>query len=209
MNPNDKTTQRRFPAVDRKDRAMLNRPMTPEKTFLAPNGITIQTSTFADEPSQLAALLDAAFPDTFAGRTFYKQQPHCRILAFDGDTLVGQVGLDFRAITVDRQLFDIVGIIDLCVLPEHRGKGIASALLSAVEATAVTRDFAILFADEPALYARNGYVKVEPAKTRWFAIEDLRSHSVVERDMSGILMAKPLGTRQWPSGDIDLLGYLF
>lgn len=197
-------------AVDDQNEAVLNRSMLFENSLSQlPFGITIRPSKFSKEGTELAALLEAAFPDTFEGRHFYKQRPHSRLLAFDEDILVGQVGLELRAITIGGQHFEILGIIDLCVLPERRSKGIASALLNAAEELAGDRDFSILFADDPELYSKHGYEHISPAVTRWFAIENLRSHSVIERDMSGVLMAKPLGTGRWPRGDIDLLGYLF
>ena len=174
-----------------------------------PSGITLRTASREDDGPALAALLDDAFPEVFEGRTFYKQQPHSRVLAFEGERLIGQVGLDLRAVTIDGGLYEIAGIVDLCVAPAMRGRAVGSALLAAAEDVGAGRDFALLCADDQRLYRAHGYSAVTPAPTRWFAIDGLRSHSVIERDLGDCLMAKPLGPRAWPGGPIDLLGTLF
>ena len=174
-----------------------------------PPDIAIRVACRQDIGSALVNLLDDSFPETFNGRTFYKQQPHHRLLAFEQDRLIGHAGLDFRVITVAGKLYEIVGIIDLCVAADRRGLGIGTALIRASEAFDVGRDFSLLFADDHRVYEANGYRRIVPAHTRWFAIDELRSHSVIERDLSDCFMAKSLGTVPWPSGDIDLLGHLF
>jgi hypothetical protein len=35
------------------------------------------------------------------------------------------------------------------------------------------------------------------------------SHSVMEEDMGAEMLFKATGSRAWPEGDVDLLGYLF
>lgn len=184
--------------------------MTPAKARNdLPPGIVIRRSLRKDEGPALAELLDVAFPSTFEGRTFYKQQPHLRLLAFEQERLIGHVGLDLRAITIGGQVYEIVGIIDLCVARGMRRKAIGSHLLGAAEGLGTGRSFSVLFADDHRIYQANGYDRIRPAVTRWLAIDNLRSHSVIERDLSGLLMAKSLGFRPWPHGKIDLLGHLF
>ncbi|WP_172299989.1 GNAT family N-acetyltransferase [Pseudoruegeria sp. HB172150] len=174
-----------------------------------PQGITIRLACRRDIGPALVKLLDDCFSATFDGRTFYKQQPHHRLLAFENDRLVGHVGLDFRVITVGGTLYEIVGIIDLCVAADRRGLKIGTALVRASETFDVGRDFSLLFADDHRVYEANGYQRIVPAHTRWLAIDELRSHSVIERDLHDCFMAKSLGTTPWPRGEIDLLGYLF
>ena len=171
---------------------------------------SVEAHALTEGPTQqITTLLEASFSDTFAGRTFYKQEPHRRVLALDGDRLVGQVGVDARIINVGGHILRIVGVVDLCVSPSYRGTGVGSVLLEAVEQQAVSRDFVVLMADRDDLYVRHGYRRLAPALTRWLAIEDLRSWGVIERDLGGCFMLKPMSTRDWPDGKIDLLGYLF
>lgn len=178
----------------------------PERPPLA---VTIRVAGSQDEDSALVSLLDRCFPGTFDGRTFLKQQPHLRLLAFAHGELLGHVGLDFRVVIIDKRPFEIIGMIDLCVAPRSRGRKVGSALLRAAEKYSEGRDFAVLMADDPRLYLASGYSRIDPAWTRWLAIENLETHSVVYRNLSSCFMAKPLGAKDWPSGQIDLLGYLF
>lgn len=174
-----------------------------------PDGITLRTARREDDRSALVDLLEQAFPGMFYGRTFFKQQPHGRLLAFSGQKLVGHVGYDLRMITVGGTPFEIIGIIDLCVASDRRRTGIGSALMRAVLKSGEGRDFAVLCTEDPGFYRPLGFTRVSPAPSRWFAIENLQSHSVVERDLSDYLMVRPLGERPWPPGKIDFLGYLF
>ena len=159
--------------------------------------------------SALTALLEQSFPNTFDGRSFFKQEPHNRIVACTPDRLVAQVGIDRRIINVEGNHIKIVGVIDLCVAENYRNKGIAKALLRAVESCSDDREFVVLMADNQTIYTGSGYVPLKPALTKWLAIEDLSSHSVMERDLSDCFMYKSLRDTKWPDGKIDLLGYLF
>lgn len=160
---------------------------------------------------QIVSLLDEAFPSTFEGRTYFKQWPHHRIIAVKDGRVVGQLGLDYRAIRIGDEIFGISGIIDLCVRREHQGCGIGSALILEAEAQARKGEvpFIVLMADQPNLYRRHGFMSVAPANTKWLGIEDRSSLSLIERDLSECFMAKALTDAPWPPGTIDLLGYLF
>lgn len=170
-----------------------------------------ETSIDMATESELAKLLDSCFPDTFEGRTYFKQLPHARLLHRQDGQICGQLGLDFRVIRVGDEIIRILGVIDLCVTPSLRLQRRATTMLDRVAAIAeqARADFQILFADNPALYRRNGYKIVKPAQVSWLAIEDRKTYGVIERDMTGILMARPTSSRSFPRGTIDLLGYLF
>ena len=160
--------------------------------------------------ADLASLLEACFPDTFEGRTYFKQLPHARLLMREQD-LIAQVALDLRVIRVGSDFLRVLGIIDLCVAPGHRGRGLAGRLLQAAEATASdwAAEFTVLFADRPTLYQRNGYQSPDPAPVTWLGIEDRVSCGQLHRDFSGTLWCKSISGKTWPPGPIDLLGYLF
>jgi predicted N-acetyltransferase YhbS len=134
-----------------------------------------------------------------------------RLLAMDGRTVVGQVGIDGRVINVGGQVVSVFGLIDLAVHPSRRGNRIGSRILAEAEriARAYERDFLVLMADRHDLYLREGYRRVQPALTRWLAIEDRQSVKLMDRDLSECFMIKPLTEKMWPAGVIDLLGYLF
>lgn len=157
----------------------------------------------------LAPFLKRPSPALLRGVYFFKQQPYCRLIARTGAKLIGQIGLDFRAIRVGQEILEIVGLIDLCVARGHQGGGVATSLVQEAERFAQGRAFSVLMADDHRLYQRAGYGTPNAAFTRQLAIESLESHSIVERDLSDCFMAKPLGGKVWSEGKIDLLGYLF
>ena len=164
-----------------------------------------------DVNSQLRILLEDCFPGWFDGRTYVKQLPHVRLLAMDGQSVVGQVAIDSRVINVGGTVVSIFGLIDLAVNPSQRGKRIGTTLLAEAERTACTyqREFLIVMADRHDIYMKSGYHRVQPALTKLLAIEDRQSAALIERDLSDCFLAKPLTERMWPAGMIDLLGYVF
>ncbi|PKA41561.1 GNAT family N-acetyltransferase [Rhizobium sullae] len=165
----------------------------------------------APTTAQIAALLDESFPDTFDGRTYFKQLPHFRSLAFEGETVIGQAGVDHRVIRAGGKIIRIFGVIDLCVTPAHRGVGVAGDLLKQVESLALASnvDFLVLMGDVDTLYIANGFRRIDPAMTKWLAVEDVESVAVIERDLSDCFLVKPVRGESWPIGQIDMLGYLF
>ena len=165
----------------------------------------------AEVCSQLRLLLDECFPDTFEGRTYFKQLPHMRLLALDGDSVVGQVGIDGRVVNVGGAIVSIFGLIDMAVHPARRGKHVGTLLLAEAEriARACEREFLVLMADRHELYLKEGYRRVQPAITKWLAIENRHSVELTVQDLSECFMVKPLTERTWPVGMIDMLGYLF
>ena len=165
----------------------------------------------ATRTEELAQLLDLCFPETFEGRTYYKQLPHFRLLAVEKDQLRGQVAIEARVIRVGDEVVHVFGVMDLCVMDHHRKQGIGTALLSEAEriASRSGQDFMVLVTERHAWYEARGYQRVQPANARWLAIEDRQSHSLTVQSLDDCFMAKPLSRRAWPRGDIDLLGYLF
>jgi len=161
--------------------------------------------------AMLRQLLDDCLPDTFIGRTYVKQLPHFRLLARDGDRLIGQLGLDFRVIRVGPEILHILGIIDLCVRTDMRHRGHGTRLLDEAERTAAgsRADFLVLMADRYDIYLKNGYSNIRPADTKWLGIEDRETVMIIERDLGDCFMAKPIAGNPWPNGQIDMLGYLF
>ena len=171
----------------------------------------LEMSLIGPQEERIADLLDQCFPDTFEGRSYYKQAPHSRLLLRQSGRLIGHAGLDHRVIRVGETVTRVTGIVDLCVDPDHDRVGRGSALLTFAEnfARRGQTDHMILFADRADLYARNGYRAVGPAMVTWLAIDERASHSIQRRDFSGTFMTKALSDEPFPLGEIDLLGYLF
>lgn len=162
-----------------------------------------------EHDAQLAALLDLCFDGAHEGRTFYKQEPQRRLCAWRNTDLIGHIGMEYRVIRVGDQFLSVMGIVDLCVAPDARHKRIGTALLDRAERTARGQSFALAMADDTRLYHTQGYQLANDALVKFLAIDEVRSHSIIERDCSDFFMLKPLTGLPWPSGPIDLLGYLF
>jgi GNAT superfamily N-acetyltransferase len=160
--------------------------------------------------AQVRDLLQGAFPGYPQDRPYFKLRPHFRYLAWDGETLAGQMGVDHRVIRVGNEALAIFGVIDLCVAPRYQHRRLATQLLERLDTLArdTQRDAIVLFADDHRLYTANGYQRIDTPCT-WMMIDDHRTLGVTERSLGDSLMVKPIRLPRWPAGAIDLLGYLF
>ena len=158
---------------------------------------------------EIAALLDACFDASFAGRSFYQQRHHVRFLTRRDGRIVGHMALAIRDIRMGDQPVTVVGLADVGTDPASRGQGIASALLRATitEAKQTAAEFYMLFGDA-ALYAANGF-KPHTNPIRFISLIGNRTRTVYEKPSDG-LMIMPLRDRDW-DGDalIDLAGHAF
>lgn len=165
-----------------------------------------------EETESLRLLLQDAFPGYFAQRLYHKQVPSFRFLAKSDKEIIGQVTVSYRAISVDGKQHHIFGILDLCVLPSYRKKGIGKHLIQMVcelaEKSSIRHVF--LFADSPEhlFYEGLGFENVS-AEGLWLAIDEGRSHGVIEKSMDEILMIKTNDISLFSGKKIDLLGEMF
>ena len=158
---------------------------------------------------QVQALLQTCFPG-YPGRSYFKLPPHFRYLARERGALVGQMGVELRVIRVGSTVVRTFGVVDLCVRPAERSRGLAARLLSEVTelARSCGMDFVILFADDDRVYARNGWARAAN-RCSWLKIHDHTTVGLAHAEQTGALMVKVTGQRAWPGGEVDLLGHLF
>ncbi|MGE6490631.1 GNAT family N-acetyltransferase [Exiguobacterium sp. NPDC077395] len=160
---------------------------------------------------ELVELLQHAFPSIYPNRRYFKQLPHLRLIAYEDKQIIGQVGLDFRVMNMDGTPIHVLGIIDLCVREEVRGRGVGRALMEKVIALGEEYpiDFLLLFADRPELYERIGFRAVTNTCT-WFQIDDENqtTRGIGEARFEE-LMIRQVGDKRWTDGKLDLLGYLY
>ncbi|WDH75253.1 GNAT family N-acetyltransferase [Exiguobacterium marinum] len=161
---------------------------------------------------QLTELLMKSFEPLYHERSYFKQLPHLRLIAYDEQQhVIGQVGLDFRVMNLNGDPIRVFGIIDLCVQEEWQGRGIGGALMERVSALGDEHriDFLLLFADRPDLYEQIGFHKVSNTCT-WLQIDDQNqtTRGIGEAPFDE-LMVKTVGDKQWTEGTLDLLGYLY
>ena len=131
-----------------------------------------------DEGMSRAAveLLTQCFPGAgHDGRDYFKQLPHYRLLAYEGDRLVGHLGVDLRVMNLNGQAVTVFGAIDVCVAPDRQslGIGIGTALLQRFETIARDSnrvDFLFLLSKNPAIYESVGYKKTT-LRTKWLKID--------------------------------------
>jgi predicted N-acetyltransferase YhbS len=165
----------------------------------------------AEERAQLGELLREAFGEFFAERLFYKQIPQQRIVLLQRSEIVGQCGLDYRAMRADDRVIYTLGAVDLCVRQAVRGRGLGERLLREFLAEARCRevDYALLLARDGRLYRKLGFAPLV-AQVRWLAVEDLRSVTVLDETVAGEIYALPVrADAPLAVRELDFLGYMF
>lgn len=162
----------------------------------------------ADEVA-LAALMEAAFDPDYAGRSYYQQRHHVRLIVRNGAAIIGHMAIGLRAIRMGQRLVQAAGLAEVATHPDHRGQGIATALMHAAiaEAKASPADFFLLFGDQP-LYTAVGFRTV-PNKTISISFHDIRTGPQEIRQHDKLMMM-PLRDKAWDEDAVvDLVGHAF
>ena len=164
-----------------------------------------------DTDAAIGALLEGAFGRGagYEGRSFHKMRHHLRVLGWQDGQLIGHVALQLRAIRMGDAPLTIAGVGEVATHRDHRGRGVASALMR--QAISEARDslaqFAVLFG-YPGLYAPLGF-RSQPNRLRYLSWDRSGPGKVVT-DKIDSLMVLPLGSREWDgTAEIDLGGPLF
>jgi len=154
-------------------------------------------------------LRNRCFPEHVVPRSYYKQRPHMRALTYDGDRLVGHMGLDYRVIRVGEHTLNVLGVIDLCIDPSVQRQGLGSQMLAQLKDYASIRpvDFIILISDLYEFYTANGFRNVAHMSS-WLRINEHQNFGVGV-DLIDDLYVQPISGKPWPKGHFDWLGYLF
>lgn len=155
-------------------------------------------------------LLIESFPDIYPkDRIYYKQIPNFRYLAFEKDILIGQVGLDYRVMSLNGMPIKVLGIVDICIKQEYRGRGIGSKLLKTIEgfSTEHKLDFILLFTDVETFYAKNNFISVKNL-CKWTKIDEHKTLGIGEEVVQE-LMIKQTGNKAWKDGYLDMLGHMY
>ncbi len=164
--------------------------------------------------AELKELLSACFPEVdYNGRTYFKQLPHHRLILSVDKQIVGQVGIDYRAMSLNNTLVTVFGVIDLAVHPTHQGKGLGTKLMLEFEQMATTHsnnvDFLFLVTETPAFYERLGY-KATTQKVTWLKINEGKNYGLGNEQVDDCcLMFKSVGNKHWEDGELDMLGYWY
>ncbi len=178
---------------------------------MAVNIKRIEEFTLSPEKSKaVIELLCDCFPDYPRGRTYYKQLPDFRYLAYQDKSLIGHLAVDHRLISINGQQARVFGVVDLCVAAQFQQQKVATSLLQHLEKLARKHhlDFILLLTEDHSFYEKQGYSLVDNP-CRWLVMQNHKSLGVIERQMNETLMVKQIGSRNWEKGVLDFLGYIF
>jgi N-acetylglutamate synthase-like GNAT family acetyltransferase len=159
-------------------------------------------------------LIQASFPEIdFQGRDYFKQPPHYRILAKENNKLIGQVGLDYRAMSLDGSPIKVLGLIDICVDSQQRNRKIGVNILQKVDELSLEFsekiDFIFLVTNIPNYFSKYGFEKIEPTTT-WLKIHQHKNYGLgTEKINDTNFMIKPINDKKWEGENLDLLGYMY
>jgi len=135
----------------------------------------------------------------------YDNKPVFSVIIEDGSNVIAYAGVIDRTVKVGGKKYRVAGVQNVCVLPKYRGWQLSDAILKAAMQKANTQrfDFGLLFTQEKIkkVYARNGWRQTEHR-------EFIRTENGVNIEMppESIKMYYPLAVRNFPTGDVDLLG---
>jgi GNAT superfamily N-acetyltransferase len=153
--------------------------------------------------------LTICFPhhkDTYS-KTYYlnNNKPVFSAIIEDDSDCYAYVGVIDRTIKVGGKEYRVAGVQNVCVLPKYRGWQLSDAILKAAMQEALIRkfDFGLLFTQEKIkkVYARNGWLQIKNRK--FIRTEDSIN---IEMPTESIKMYYPLAVKDFPTGDVDLLG---
>lgn len=159
---------------------------------------------------QIGDLLGECFSDYPEDRSYFRQLPDFRYLAWMDQQLVAHLAVEHRIINNDDQLLRIFGIIDLCVAPAFQHQKLATKMLRLLEQLARDHriDFLVLVAKDHEFYTLNGFQVVDN-RCRWLMIHDDQTFGITSRSLHRSLLVKATGEKQWRPGITDFLGHIF
>ncbi len=171
--------------------------------------IVKETEISEELNTAIGKTLAVCFPhhkDTYS-KTYYlnDNKPAFSAIIEDDGNVIAYVGVIDRTIRVGGRNRRVAGVQNVCVLPEYRGRQLSDSVLKAAMQEALIRkfDFGLLFTQEKikTVYARTGWRQIY--KSKFIRAENgLR----IEMPPESVKMYFPLALKDFPSGDVDLLG---
>jgi predicted N-acetyltransferase YhbS len=137
-------------------------------------------------------------------RYFHDPYPHRWVIKNEQGELVAHVGVHERCVTSEGITSRIIGMAEVCVRPDYRGRGFIGMTFRCIHAWAIQQgfDFSVLFGD-PKIYGSSGYTNV----TNLFYDSQESDGRMVRKQ--ALAMVKTLTTRPWPTGQVSLQGLPF
>ncbi len=163
-----------------------------------------------DQKKAIETLLRKCFSEYPRGRSYYKQLPSFRYLAYDGDKLIGHMGVEHRMMKAGNEVCSVFGIADICVDTDYQHQKVGSSLIKKLEKLGKKNkvDFMLLMADDHQLYLKNDF-EIISNTCRWLMINEHQTLGVGHRKIEDCIMVKSLNGKTWGNGLIDFLGHIF
>lgn len=164
--------------------------------------------------SDIALLLQTCFPNTdYDNRAYFKQLPHYRLLLTESEKLIGQLGIDYRVMSLNKKQVTVFGVVDLVIHPAHQRTGGGTLLMQEFERVALkykqSIDFLFLVTDQPAFYERLGFIKTNPNVT-WLKIYKGETYGIGNETITdSFLMYKSISGKSWEESELDMMGYWY
>jgi hypothetical protein len=144
----------------------------------------------------------------FQARSWWHCVPIYRILGRkDNDSIIAHAAIVERTVVVGQSLSKVrvAGVQGFCLLPGYRGTGLSDKMMSIAmdEANKQGFDTGLLFCQKrvQAVYSRMGWHKLD---SDVYMSDDKGGKKPIPT--KNITMFYPIGTKQFPPGDIDLAG---
>lgn len=137
-------------------------------------------------------------------RRYLHEPPQHRWLMQDDEMAIAHIAVHEKYVVVDKIKYPIGGIAEVCVHPNHRGKGYVKHILAAIEIWLLSQkvELTVLFGN-PKIYASSGY---RPVTNLFHDGENSQGKPSFE---SVKAMAKPLANRAWFTTEVYLPGKTF
>ena len=145
--------------------------------------------------ADLRVLLTRCFGKEFEHKRYAHELPPHRWLVRDGEVIAAHVAVHDKVFRSGGESVPFLGIAEVCVAPDYRGRGLVRTLLLELEAQSGTVPFAVLLGD-PGVYGSSGYRAVDNV---YFPYEGTGKPNAYA-------MVKALGSRSWPTSKVTIEG---
>jgi Predicted acetyltransferase len=138
-----------------------------------------------------------SYEPRFATQRYANDLPKHRWYIEDGPEIVAHLAAHEKEFIINQQRVGFIGIAEVCVIPEYRGKKLVQCLLEKAESICPEYEYSILLG-EPQYYSSSGYFQVgNISLTR--DIHNAASHAMV----------KCLHGSAWPAEAVVIEGLPF
>ncbi|MBU0473718.1 MAG: GNAT family N-acetyltransferase [Bacteroidetes bacterium] len=157
--------------------------------------------------NKLIEILSICFADQpiFNKQRYFKELPQYRWYLENNNEIIGHVALHKKEINTETTKLIIGGIAEVCVHPDHRGKGFVKLLLSHAHNFSIKNGyiFSMLFGDTN-VYSSSGYKTIDNTIKYLDHISGEWKVEIIKD-----AMIKDISDVEWPSGLINLNGPTF